>query len=75
MSEKQENTLASKNLWKAVLLQAIHDLKREKLRDAAVYWFESDHDGINSFIGICGNLGIDPDKARDKILSKKRKGL
>ncbi|MBC8439287.1 MAG: hypothetical protein H8D87_06350 [Deltaproteobacteria bacterium] len=70
MSEKQENTLASKNLWKAVLLQAIHDLKRKSLRDKAMTWFKSDNDSINSFIGICGMMGIHPDKAREIILKK-----
>ena len=35
----------------------------------ALAWFnDAGNEEINSFIGICGNLGIDPDKARDKIL-------
>ena len=41
----------------------------------ALAWFnDAGNEEINSFVGICGTLGIDPDKARVLILSKKRKG-
>ena len=75
MNEKQNNAQvqASKRLWLSVLLQAIDDLKRKGERDRALVWFESKNDEINSFIGICENLGIDPDMARGIIL--KRKGV
>ncbi|MBL6996724.1 hypothetical protein [Desulfobacula sp.] len=43
--------------------------------ESALAWFnDAGNEEINSFIGICETLGIDPDKARVLILSKKRKG-
>ncbi|MBT7632056.1 MAG: hypothetical protein HN597_20510 [Desulfobacula sp.] len=71
-------------LWSNVLLQAIFDLTKpkgnwkEKIRnrDSALVWFNSHIDDINSFIGICENLGIDdPDDTREKILNLKRRAI
>ncbi len=81
--ERQDNAESSRELWRYVLFQAIADLARPKgspnerriQRESALFWFNSNDEAINSFIGICGTIGIDPDKTRAVILNKKRKGV
>jgi len=61
-----------KKLWVAVLIQAIKDRQRPKVKenyhsgrryiDAAHQWFESSEDGIGSFNWICFILDLDPEK-------------
>lgn len=62
-------------LWAAVMEQAIRDLydvdrhKWKTIRLSALYWIHNKGNArVNSFIGICRYLGMDPDKTRGKIL-------
>ena len=79
----QNQTEASKDLWAAVLFQAMQDLIKPKgkprdkmrFRDSALAWFNNrTDDGLNSFLGICDNLKMDPDKTRAAILSREAGG-
>jgi hypothetical protein len=83
-TERQDNAESSRELWKYVLYQAMWDLIKPKgnrkertlHQQSALYWFnDQGNDSINSFIGICETLGLDPDNTRKKILNKKRKGV
>jgi hypothetical protein len=55
-----------RNLWAAVLKQAIKDAKQD-LKNSLTspgLWFYSDSQAIGSFLWICGVLNIDPDSVR-----------
>ena len=67
---------STKELWSAVLLQAINDIRkpikanRNRIRDDAIFWINNREDiGINSFCGICNTFKLDPDTVRDSILN------
>ena len=79
-TERQNNLASTKALWQNVMLQAMQDIIKPKgnpkekrlYRESALYWLnDKTTDDINSFIGICGTLGLDPDKVRDKIMELK----
>ena len=78
--QTQTQTEAAKTLWLHVLYQAMQDLIKPKgkpnakvmYRESAKVWFNDlENDGVNSFLGICDNLGVDPDKVRNKIFKLK----
>jgi len=81
----QDQIESSKALWVAVFFQAIQDLIKPKgnasdkvrFRESSTAWFNDlENDEINSFIGICGMLEIDPDRTRKAIFAmKKRKNF
>ncbi len=59
-----------RNLWAAVLEQAIYDLKRTHTKKAAREWFYADTNSeISSFIWICKVLNVLPNKTRELIIS------
>lgn len=43
---------------------------RARIKDSAIWWVNSPATKINSFIGICHNLGLDPQAVREKVLKK-----
>ena len=69
-----------KNLWMAVLEQAMEDIltgpahRRGKVesifKNTALAWFHSDNEGIGSFLWVCEHLDIDPHTVHH-ILTKK----
>jgi hypothetical protein len=60
-----------RRLWVAVLEQAIDDLERGYVyAGRAQAWFESDNEGVGSFLWICRMLNIDPDYARKGVSRK-----
>ena len=62
-------TEGSKRLWAAVLEQAIEDVRREHGHaDRARAWFQSEREGVGSFLWICRMLDIDPGSTRKKVM-------
>ena len=60
-----------RQLWAAVLEQAILDLGLDGQRDRATGWFRADHNaGIGSYLWICGELDLAPKKLRDGVFAK-----
>jgi hypothetical protein len=61
---------SERELWGAVLSQAIEDLsKPTKVPVQAIrHWFLSPNQQVGSFIWICGQLEIETDAARKRIL-------
>jgi len=63
-----------RNLWVAVLQQAIEDLacSNRRIRQSAIAWFYATRKMrvINSFKGICEELGLSPDKTRRAIMRR-----
>lgn len=59
-----------RELWGAVLSQAIEDLSKPASfpNQAIRHWFLSPNQQIGSFIWICGQLEIEADAARKRIL-------
>jgi hypothetical protein len=58
-----------RNLWAAVLKQAIKDAKQD-LKSSLTspgLWFYSDSQAIGSFLWICGVLNIDPESIRPVV--------
>jgi hypothetical protein len=55
-----------RNLWAAVLKQAIKDTKQSTNNSLSSpgLWFYSHNHGVGSFLWICGILNIDPDSVR-----------
>lgn len=62
-----------RNLWVAVLRQALDDATYEKpphtnvplhVHHYAIDWFKSDRDGVGSFLWVCTILDFDPDRIR-----------
>lgn len=55
-----------RNLWAAVLKQAIKDAKKSLNNSLAspALWFSSDNQEIGSFLWICGILNVDPKSVR-----------
>lgn len=75
-----------KALWVAVLRQSIMDITEPKakpmsteLRDycrrSAIAWVRSKAMDLQSFLGICEILKIDPEQTRDRILSMPRAAI
>lgn len=67
---------AHRQLWAAVLLQAIEDIvagqdapagARRDLAIQARLWVASDEDAIGCFIFVCGVLDLDPGLMRTRI--------
>ena len=58
-----------RNLWVAVLGQAIKDLsEKEAIRESAINWLRNKGiTGVGSFLWICDTLHFDPDKIRAGI--------
>jgi hypothetical protein len=55
-----------RNLWAAVLKQAIKDAQ-QNVKGALTspqLWFESESQTVGSFLWICSALNIDPDSVR-----------
>ena len=62
----------NKKLWTAVLMQAVKDLKKGRCKGGEyqpAIWFNDTNEDIQSFIGICETLNIDPDKTRTAIFN------
>lgn len=59
-----------KNLWKAVLSQAVKDIssKNVRINRAAKYWFTRKNDNCGTFIWICLVLNYDANTLRKKLL-------
>ena len=72
---RSHECLPEARLWIAVLGRALDDLKsrRELIQADAVEWFESTAVELNSFAGICSLLGMDPEAAREAILSERER--
>lgn len=59
---------ACKALWASVMRQAILDLRAGFVEgEKARYWFLSDATGPGSFLFICLNLNLDPEKGRNSL--------
>jgi hypothetical protein len=57
-----------RNLWAAVLQQAIEDVaKKNGKSGTAREWFESSRDGVGSFLWVCGVLDFDPEQIGKKL--------
>ena len=59
-------------LWAAVLSRAIEDLsdKNARIVESAKYWFaKNTGTGIGSFNWVCGALGYNPDKIRERVIA------
>lgn len=70
-----------RDLWAAVMDQAIDDITdpdgskpqiKAPCRRRAMAWVKAKSTEMQSFIGICWSLGLDPDDTRTRILSKPR---
>ena len=62
----------NRDLWSAVLKQAIHDLgcADKMIKTSAITWFgNKTNEGIGSFLWLCAALDYDPDEVRGKCLS------
>ena len=60
-----------RRLWAAVLEQAIDDLGRGYVyAGQAQAWFQSQNEGVGSFLWVCRMLNIDPDYAREGVSRK-----
>lgn len=62
--EAFDPTTPEKNLLRAILLGALHDLKKEgdEKRKATEFFLIPEDDYIFSFVSICDYLNIDPNK-------------
>jgi hypothetical protein len=70
MIEPEQLTDAERKLWANVLLQAQTDLSgRDPVARSARLWFCSRDDSIGSFIWVCHHLSLDPEAARQKVLT------
>ena len=76
IEEVCENDQSLRDLWALVMNATIKQLKSKNVKPkykrekrSALYWIKSDHDGFNSFIGICLLLGWCPDYTRETILN------
>ena len=59
-------TKSCKELWAAVLEQAIQDFNRGYFyAENARAWFESESEEIGSFLWICRMLGVDAERTRE----------
>lgn len=59
-----------RDLWAAVLEQAIKDLNDITEHPRAIAWFRSPGDDVGSFTWICITLDMDPEKTRRAILQR-----
>lgn len=68
-----ELELPERELSRAVLLQALQDFmgKGERKRKAYEFFVSPESEHLFSFKVICRNFGIDPEAAREAILSEK----
>ena len=58
-----------RRLWVAVLEQAIEDIRRDlAYADSSRAWFQSEREGVGSFLWICRMLDIDPGSTRKKVV-------
>ena len=61
-------TKSCKELWAAVLEQAIKDFSRGYFyADRARAWFESESEEVGSFLWICRTLGVDSECTRETL--------
>ena len=62
---------ACKRLWNAVLDQAIKDVvdprTRYKDRKEAHEWFQSERQGVGSFLRVCNIIGFNPSAVRTQL--------
>ena len=74
------NAAGERRLWCFVLMQAICDLaaadlhggrfNRNFLQRSAREWFTSNREDPGDFIWLCGQLELDPDAVRDRLLKR-----
>ena len=78
MNKQQTQVEAAKALWSSVMAQAIFDLTKPKgdnedkarFQNSARKWFNDlENTEVNSFLGICDNIGVDPDKTRKTVFN------
>lgn len=62
-------TFDCRQLWAAVMQQAIDDLgdENERIREDARVWFHSDLTGVPSFLWICALLELDPEAVLSRL--------
>ena len=62
---------ACKRLWNAVLNQAIKDVvdprTRYKDRKESLEWFQSERQGVGSFLWVCNITGFNPSRVRTQL--------
>ena len=71
----RDDLRAERELWACVLMSAIEDVractKHSRARKIkAEEWFVSTSEDVRSFQWVCGQLGIDADSARRRILGR-----
>ena len=65
-------------MWSACLLNAMQEYHgmilvdnkkpaKKDIQEASKQWFLSDNDGIGSFLYVCQVIGLNPDKALERI--------
>ena len=69
----EKGLLPERNLWGAVMEEAIKSLSSGSLRIRAdaITWFRNrSNDGVGSFLWVCSILDLDPDNISNKLLEK-----
>lgn len=63
-------------MWSAVfrlgIIDAAHEWALDKPHKPAVHWVFSGDKHVGSFVWICDLFGTDPEKARSRLLMKRR---
>jgi hypothetical protein len=77
-SGTDHRNLPEAELWTEVILRAIDDLDRgtsltsRSDQDSAREWFDSESDGVCSFIWTCQIINVDPNFIRSQLAKKQR---